>query len=184
MCLNEEFYELLNNYILYGSLIVSFIYLGILIIKNIKPKKLKLNIIIAIIFILITNVIRISLIKPCEKIENSNNDKTTIKSTTTTTTTTTKKTTTTTKKDSSYIGKTDKGYTITYKNGAYYIDKYLIVNKTYKLDKNYIPENTNKQIVESMDGFCRECIEKTAYNDWIRMKNDAASLNLNLWIQR
>ena len=63
--------------------------------------------------------------------------KTTTETTTTTTkeTTTSKKTTTTTttKKNISSqtnkTGKTSKGYTVEYKDGAYYVGGYLIVNK-------------------------------------------------------
>ena len=78
----------------------------------------------------------------------------------TTTTTTTKKTTTTTKKattttttkneeeknektekedNGNLTGTSKKGYEITYKDGKYYVDGYLIVNKTYKLPSNYNP---------------------------------------------
>ncbi len=68
--------------------------------------------------------------------------KTTTKSTTTTkTTTTTKKVEEKTEKEDngSLAGTSSKGYEITYKNGKYYVDGYLIVNKTYKLPSDYNP---------------------------------------------
>ena len=86
---------------------------------------------------------------------------TTSKTTTTTTkgTTTSKKTTTTTttKKNISSqtnkTGKTSKGYTVEYKDGAYYVGGYLIVNKTYPLDSTWKPKNTFK--IVPIDGFTR-----------------------------
>jgi len=119
--------------------------------------------------------------------------------TTSTTTTTTKKTTTTTKtttkkaeqtpakvKETStgdLTGTTNKGYKIEYKNGAYYIDGYLVANKTYTLTSDWVPTGTHKIITESMDGFCRECIDETAYKAWTEMKSDAAAVGYNMWIQ-
>ena len=74
------------------------------------------------------------------------------KTNTTTKTATTSKTTTkketTTKKieeknenedNENLTGTSKKGYEITYKNGKYYVDGYLIVNKTYKLSADYNP---------------------------------------------
>ena len=34
-----------------------------------------------------------------------------------------------------------------------------------------------------MDGFCRECIDETAYKAWGEMKSDAAAIGYNMWIQ-
>ena len=118
---------------------------------------------------------------------------TTSKTTTETTTTTTKETatskktttTSTTKKNISSqtnkTGKTSKGYTVEYKDGAYYVGGYLIVNKTYPLDSTWKPKNTFKSVPN--DGFAREPLNSEAYENWKQMKSDAAALNLNLWAQ-
>lgn len=105
---------------------------------------------------------------------------------TTTTTTTTKKITTTTAKNnasaqSNKTGKTSKGYTVEYKDGAYYVGGYLIVNKTYPLASTWKPLNTFKAVPS--DGFAREPLNNEAYENWKQMKSDAAALGLNLWAQ-
>lgn len=108
--------------------------------------------------------------------------KTTTTSTSTTTTKVTTKATTTTKKvDQSDKFVSSKGYKITYENGAYYVDGYLIANKTYALSSDWKPQNTFKSVPNS--GFAREPLNKEAYDAWLLMKNDASALNLNLWAQ-
>ena len=158
-------------------------------------KRKKNNLIIFIILILIVCLGYFGFKKVFSKEESSNESTTTTTTSTTTatttTTTTTKKTTkptttTTTTKSTptkDLTGTSSKGYSITYKNGAYYVDGYLIVNKTYHLTSDWVPTNTHKKITESMDGFCREFIDKTAYEAWSEMKADAAALGLKLWIQ-
>ena len=123
-----------------------------------------------------------------EPFEDENEEKTesttTITSTTTsstTTTTTTIKTTSNQNQNSSVSNKTSKGYTIEHKNGAYYINNVLIVNKTYKLTKDWKPVNPYKTVPS--DGFDRNPLDKDAYEAWKLMKSDAASLGLNLWAQ-
>ena len=120
---------------------------------------------------------------------------TTSTTTTTKTTTSTKKTSTTTKKEEQtttkvketstgdLTGTSSKGYKIEYKNGAYYVDGYLIANKTYTLTSDWVPTNTHKKITADMDGFCRECIDEDAYKAWQEMQADAASVGYNMWIQ-
>lgn len=83
------------------------------------------------------------------------------------------------KKGENYVGTTSKGYTIEKIDGAYYVDNYLIVNKSYPLDKDFIPKDT---YVEIKDEICYLCIDKTAYNNWLQMKNDALALGLNIYI--
>ncbi|MDD2410011.1 MAG: M15 family metallopeptidase [Bacilli bacterium] len=78
-----------------------------------------------------------------------------------------------------YAGKTSKGYIIEKKDGAYFIDDYLIINKSYALSKDFIPENTYEKIA---DEICTTCIDKEAYEKWLNMKNDAAAINLNIYI--
>ena len=130
-----------------------------------------------------------------EPFEDENEEKaestTTITSTTTSSTTTTKTSATTTtttikttsnqNQNSSVSNKTSKGYTIEYRNGAYYINNILIVNKTYKLTKDWKPVNPYKTVPS--DGFDRNPLDKDAYEAWKLMKSDAASLGLNLWAQ-
>ena len=100
---------------------------------------------------------------------------------TTTTSTTTIKTTSNQNQNSSISNKTSKGYTIEYRNGAYYINNVLIVNKTYKLTKDWKPVNPYKTVPSN--GFDRNPLDKDAYEAWKLMKSDAASLGLNLWAQ-
>ena len=117
--------------------------------------------------------------------ETTTTETTTTSETTTTTTKATTTTTTTTKKvissQTNKTGKTSKGYTVEYKDGAYYVDGYLIVNKTYPLDSTWKPKDTFKSVPS--DGFAREPLNTEAYENWKQMKSDAAALNLNLWAQ-
>ena len=48
------------------------------------------------------------------------------------------------KLENGVVGKTSKGYTIENKNGATYVDGYLIANKTYRLSSNYGSGLTDK----------------------------------------
>ena len=59
-----------------------------------------------------------------------------------------------------------KQHQIVQKDGAYYIDDLLIVNKSYPLDKDY-----------KVDGLSKEVL-----NNFEEMKKDALKLNLNLYI--
>ena len=125
-----------------------------------RRKKNNLIIFIILILILCLGYFGFKKVFSKEK-EESNNESTTttITSTTTTTPTTsstttttiTTKTTTTTKKTTKpttttkstpskdLTGTSSKGYSITYKNGIYYVNGYLIANKTYSLPENYNP---------------------------------------------
>lgn len=162
MCLEDNVFNLTHNLILYGSLVLGFLYISILILKKIKKKKILLNILLTIICILIVNTINFLLLKKCD---DKNNLSTTTKSST----------------KEGYVGTSSKGYTITYKNGAYYVDNYLIVNKTYKLDKNFVPLNPYKSVPSS--GFARDPLDKDAYNAWNEMLSDSKAIGLNLWAQ-
>lgn len=211
MCLEDNVFNLTHNIILYGSLVLGFLYISILILKKIKKKKILLNILLTIICILIVNTINFLLLKKCDDKNNlstttrttlTSNEKNTnatttvssevistsvttnAKTTTTTTAKLTTKITTTTTKSSTkegYVGTSSKGYTITYKNGAYYVDNYLIVNKTYKLDKNFVPLNPYKSVPSS--GFASDPLDKDAYNAWNEMLSDSKAIGLNLWAQ-
>lgn len=170
-------------------------------------KKIKLkygNILLILIIIVLISYILVSILTPKKGDDDVNNknqttpvketeattsttSETTTSTTTTTTTkkTTTKQTTTTTTKNvssqSAKTGKTSKGYTVEYIDGAYYVDGYLIANKTYALSSTWKPKDTFKAVPN--DGFAREPLNNAAYENWKQMKSDAASLGLNLWAQ-
>ena len=79
--------------------------------------------------------------------------------------------------DGEYI--TDKGYTLTIKNGLSYIDGNLIVNKTYSLPETYKPEDPYTEI---SGDWCTNCINKEVMKSFQEMKSDALSLGLNIYI--
>lgn len=70
---------------------------------------------------------------------------------------------------------------LSYIDGAYFIEGTMIVNKTYSLSKDYIPSNTYEDA--SNKDSCPLCIDKEAYGKFLNMKNDAASIGHNIWIQ-
>lgn len=78
-------------------------------------------------------------------------------------------------------GTTSKGFTIEIKDGITYIDGYMIANKTYPLPENYVPSNTYKKITNP-NGACAECLINDAYTAYTKLKKDATSNGLNLWI--
>ena len=61
------------------------------------------------------------------------------------------------------------------------IDRILIVNKTYPLPEDYTPTDTYEE-VKDFD-YCATCINKEAYKSYEKMRNDASSIGLNIWIQ-
>lgn len=75
--------------------------------------------------------------------------------------------------------KTSKGFTIEVKDGITYVDGYLIVNKTYPLPSDYVPIDTYKAITTSN---CQECLNNDAYAAYSKMKSDASTNGLSLWI--
>ncbi len=174
MCLNANTFNSISNLILFTSLTAAFIYMLILIFKKIKIKKLFLNFILSIIIVLFINLFFNLIFKVCD-IAKEKNPITTSKETTTTSPETK------VNASSEYIDKSSKGYTITYKDGAYYVDNYIIVNKTYKLSENFVPLNPYTTIPKS--GFSSTPLDKEAYEAWQTMKSDATSIGLNLWAQ-
>ena len=105
--------------------------------KSKKKRKLKFGhylvavLIFSIIFFIRWKVSEININKDNDIKEPNQEEKTT-------TQTTTKKA----QNNPNYIGTTPKGYTIEKINGAYYVDGYLVVNKTYPLDSNSVPKNS------------------------------------------
>ena len=74
---------------------------------------------------------------------------------------------------------TPKGFVVEVIDGISYVDGYLIVNKTYSLPKNYVPKNTYKTVNQDN---CADCLDKAAVDAYNKMKSDAASLGLTLWV--
>lgn len=194
MCFKEITLNIANNIVLVTCFLFSAAYLIYFLI--IKKRKTKIGyILVAILIILFGLLINKGVINNMKKcaaqiVTNVNKEEEPNSTTTniTTTITTTKKTetttknttkTTTTNKSETYVGETSKGYQLEKKSGAYYIDHYLIVNKSYPLDSNWIPSNTYSKISAEI---CKTCIDNTAYESWLKMKNDAISIGLNIYI--
>ena len=70
---------------------------------------------------------------------------------------------------------------ITQVDGVYYVDGYMIVNKTYALPSDYKPKNPHMQINNSKYG--SSYIDENVYKNFEIMKADALALGLNIWIQ-
>ncbi len=85
----------------------------------------------------------------------------------------------TTNDDKPDPNKTSKGFKIETIDGVTYVDGYLIVNKTYPLPETYVPENTHVKVTTSN---CQECIINEAYDAYKKMRADASSQGLSLWI--
>lgn len=75
--------------------------------------------------------------------------------------------------------KTSNGFKIETIDGVTYVDGYMIVNKTYPLPEDYVPENTHIEVSSSN---CQECIINEAYDAYQEMRSDASSQGLSLWI--
>ncbi|MCI6763657.1 M15 family metallopeptidase [bacterium] len=193
MCLESN----LQIYLFIGFVLLGIIYLTILKLKHIRKKKFNIRLLFTIIILLIIYILLFGMIKKCDDKKNeykkpstttlTTTTSTTTSSNTTTTTTTSNQTTKTTKKSDNtssngkYVGTSSKGYQITYKDGAYYVDGYLIVNKTYDLPSTWKPKNVWKSVPSS--GFAKEPLDKDAYNAWKDMLSDSKAVGLNLWAQ-
>ena len=77
---------------------------------------------------------------------------------------------------------TENGFNIEHKDGGTYIDGYLIVNKSYPLDEDYIPSNTHKKITKDTS-ICAECLVEDAYNAFEKMREDASKDGCTIWVQ-
>ena len=153
---------------------------------------LVLSIIIGLIFFnMKRNNSKVEIEKEVSKeIDNTTTSTTTTTMPTTTTSTSTTAKTTTTKATTSPTttkraikeGTTSKGYKIEYKNGAYYIDGILVANKSYPLDKEYIPSGTHAK-ANSSTSHCADCIIENGYQAFQKMKADLAQEGITMWIQ-
>ncbi len=167
--------------------IIPIIYLiRFITYKSKKKKDYKRAFLIALIMFLV-------LILLCDDLKltyENNKDKKDESNTTTTqeittgekSTTTTKKETTTTKKTTKeveynydkiltptggdVIGQTTKGYEIKQVDGLYYIDGYLIANKTYSLPKNYNPGSLNSTVKAAADKMFAAAKTERGFNMW------------------
>lgn len=77
------------------------------------------------------------------------------------------------------IGKTSKGFNIQVKNGATYIDGYLIANKTYALPSTFVPENPETPVTEARSN---KSLDKDLMAAFRKMQADATSDGLNIYI--
>lgn len=115
--------------------------------------------------------------------DNLEDQKTSAKTSSTTTTTKEQQSTTTRKQPAKVLGTSSKGYEIVSVDGATYVNGILVVNKSYPVTENYVPKNTKNKNAASYTGVCNDCIDTEAYEEWTKMKADAASVGINLWIQ-
>ena len=75
--------------------------------------------------------------------------------------------------------KTSKGFTIETRNGATYIDGYLIANKTYALPSTFIPENPEVPVTEARGN---TSLDKDLMTAFRKMQADATAKGLNIYI--
>ncbi len=80
-----------------------------------------------------------------------------------------------------YVGKTSNGYSIYQINNVYYVDDYLIVNKSYPLPSDFEPDNTYTSSHNKVNT-CNTCIEKQAYKAFLDMQSEATAMGLNIKI--
>ena len=75
--------------------------------------------------------------------------------------------------------KTSKGFTIETRNGATYIDGYLIANKPYALPSTFIPENPEVPVTEARSN---TSLDKDLMTAFRKMQADATAKGLNIYI--
>lgn len=75
--------------------------------------------------------------------------------------------------------KTSKSFTIETRNGATYIDGYLIANKTYALPSTFIPENPEVPVTEARSN---TSLDKDLMTAFRKMQADATAKGLNIYI--
>lgn len=77
------------------------------------------------------------------------------------------------------LGKTSKGFKIEQVNNVYYIDGYMLVNKSYPLPKEYVPSNTYESALNKKNT-CNSCINNDVYKAFKDMQADALALGFNI----
>ena len=164
-------------------LVIIFIFCS----KYTKKYNLLNKTLLCVIILLIFYIVKVGGINLMDKV-NKDNKTTSItknttkikESTTLSTTSTTISSTTTTKKIT--VSTTKKQTTTSVSNADIkIIDGVLIVNKTYPLPSDYIPTNTYKDATGL--NYCSNCLSVDTYEAFNKMKADATSLGLNIWIQ-
>lgn len=173
----------LVSYILVG--LIPLVYLIIYIMVQLKRKKKNRNylygFIVAIVIAILLFVIRLFIftLTPFKNyIPNETTTTTTGEVTTTTeeAKTTTTKEATTTKSSGSYnydkilnptggevLGTTSKGYEVKKINGLYYVDGYLIANKTYSLPEDYNPNGMNSTVKTAYEKMFADAKKEKGY---------------------
>ncbi len=167
--------------------LIPLLYLLIYVVKENKKKKKRnylYGFVTAIIIALILIVVRLLILNvlPTERKEQDNTTTTTTTEVTTeeTTTKTTEATTkVTTKAASNYnyekilnpsggevLGNTSKGYEVKKVNGLYYVDGYLVANKTYDLPENYNPGSLNSTVKAAADQMFAAAKNEKGFNMW------------------
>ena len=167
--------------------LIPLLYLLIYVAKENKKKKKRnylYGFVTAIVIALILIVVRLLILNvlPTENKEQDNTTTTTTTEVTTeeTTTKTTEATTkVTTKATSNYnyekilnpsggeiLGNTSKGYEVKKVNGLYYVDGYLVANKTYDLPENYNPGNLNSTVKAAADQMFAAAKNEKGFNMW------------------
>ena len=167
--------------------LIPLLYLIIYVAKENKKKKKRnylYGFVTAIVIALILIVIRLLILNvlPTEKKKQDNTTTTTTTEVTTeeTTTKTTEATTkVTTKAASNYnyekilnpsggevLGNTSKGYEVKKVNGLYYVDGYLVANKTYDLPENYNPGSLNSTVKAAADQMFAAAKNEKGFNMW------------------
>lgn len=160
------------DYIKIGIVALLLVILAMGISKSMKVKKLGYFLVAILVDIII-----VSGLIYFNKTTDSKGVETTMKKEEKTTTTKV----TTTKKLDDGKKRTSKGFVIEEIDGVTYVDGYLIVNKTYPLPSDYVPENTHTEPGDQK--YCQSCIINDAWDAYTEMKADATSLGLNIWIQ-
>ena len=165
--------------------LIPLVYLVVYVIRENKKRKGTRNylygLVVAIVITLILLVINL-LLGIFVLNDNNNNTQTTTTTTTTegttentSSTTTTETTVKTTSGSYDYdkiltptggevLGTTDKGYEVKKVNGLYYVDGYLIANKTYSLPETYNPGALNSTVKTAADKMFAAAKNEKGYN--------------------
>lgn len=83
-------------------------------------------------------------------------------------------------KDTEKIGQSSKGFTMSKYHNLYYVEDYLIANKSYPLPPDYEPTDTFVEINGKNN--CENCINTTAYHAFEKMKAAAKKEGISLFI--
>ena len=160
--------------------LVPLLYLITYVAKQNKRRKRNYlyGLVVTIVLFLILFVIRLfvlTIIPTSGTVDNKTNTTTTKQTTTETTTTTTEVVTEPAVKydrlsvpdGGTVLGKTSKGYEVKKVNGLYYIDGYLVANKTYNLPESYNPGSLNKTVNEAAKKMFNDAKTEKGFNLYV-----------------